>query len=70
MESNRELYIDPALARREYLKKFTAHMAGVESTCRKLGITSHRLTTDHPLEVALFDFLRARMQRSKLIRRK
>jgi uncharacterized protein (DUF58 family) len=70
VESNRELYIDPALARREYLRKFTAHMAGVESTCRKLGIASQRITTDQPLEVALFDFLRARMQRGKFIRRK
>ena len=29
----------------------------------------HRLATDQPLELALFDFLRSRMQRGKVIRR-
>jgi uncharacterized protein (DUF58 family) len=69
VESARELYIDPALARRDYLRQFTAHTAGVEATCRKLGVAYHRLATDQPLEGAVFDFLRARMQRSKLVKR-
>ena len=69
VESGRELYIDPVMARKEYLRKFTAHNAGIESACRKLGAEYHPLTTDHPLELALFDFLRGRMQRGKLIRR-
>src|SRR5215218_1570744 len=69
IESGKELYIDPIAARKEYLRKFTAHNAGIESACRKLGAAYHRLTTDQPLELALFDFLRSRMQRGKLIRR-
>ena len=69
VESGRELYIDPVMARKEYLRKFTAHNAGIESACRKLGAAYHRLTTDRPLELALFDFLRSRMQRGKVIRR-
>ncbi|HMJ90198.1 MAG TPA: hypothetical protein VK530_10300, partial [Candidatus Acidoferrum sp.] len=69
VESARELYIDPAMARRDYLRQFTAHNAGIEATCRKLGIAYHRLTTDQPLEGAMFDFLRARAQRGKLIKR-
>jgi uncharacterized protein (DUF58 family) len=69
VESGRELYIDPVMARKEYLRKFTAHNAGIESACRKLGAAYHRLTTDRPLELALFDFLRGRMQRGKVIRR-
>ena len=69
IESGRELYIDPEQARKEYLRKFTAHNAGIESACRKLGAAYHRLTTDRPLELALFDFLRARMQRGKFVRR-
>ena len=69
VESGRELYIDPLMAKKEYLRKFTAHNAGIESVCRKLGAAYHRLTTDQPLELALFDFLRARMQRGKFVRR-
>jgi uncharacterized protein (DUF58 family) len=69
VESGKELYIDPVAAKKEYLRKFTAHNAGIESVCRKLGATFHRLTTDRALELALFDFLRSRMQRGKVIRR-
>jgi len=69
VESGRELYIDPIAARKEYLRKITAHNAGIESVCRKLGAAYHRLTTDRPLELALFDFLRGRMQRGKFTRR-
>ena len=69
VESGKELYIDPVQAKKEYLRKFTAHNAGIESACRKLGAAYHRLTTDRPLELALFDFLRSRMQRGKVIRR-
>jgi uncharacterized protein (DUF58 family) len=70
VESGKELYIDPISAKKEYLRKFTAHNAGIESACRKLGAAYHRLTTDRPLELALFDFLRSRMQRGKVIRRR
>jgi len=65
VESEREQYIDPEMARRDYLKRFTAHTAQVESSCRKLGAGYRRLTTDEALETALFDFLRARMQRGR-----
>jgi len=62
-ESNRELYIDPAAARTEYLRKLSAHTTAARGICDKLGISYHHMTTDRPLELALFDFLRARMQR-------
>ena len=69
VETGREIYIDPVAARKEYLCQFTAHNAGIESTCRKLGASYHRLLTNRPLELALFDFMRGRMQRGKLVRR-
>lgn len=69
IESGREIYIDPEQARKDYLRKFTAHTAGIESACRKLGAAYHRLTIDRPLELALSDYLRARMQRGKFVRR-
>ena len=69
VESGRELYIDPEAARRDYLRKLAEHNAGIDATCRKLGAACHRLSTDRPLELALFDFLRERMAKGKAVRR-
>ena len=69
LESGRELYIDPDAVRADYRRQFDAHSAAVEATCAKLGIVLRRLTTDQPLELALFDFLRERMNRGKLVKR-
>lgn len=64
-ESGRELYIDPAAARAEYRRRFAAHAAAMEGACRDLGIEYTSLTTDQPLELILFDLLKARMRRSR-----
>ena len=65
-ESGRVLFIDPGSARREYLRKMEAHCAGLRASCQKLGVAWQALATNRPLEMALFDFLRERMQqRSK-----
>ena len=69
IESDRDLYLDPVAARAEYLKKFEAHNAAAQAACQKHGITYLRLTTDQPLEMALFDFLRSRMQRGRKVKR-
>jgi uncharacterized protein (DUF58 family) len=69
VESGRTFFIDPAAARKEYLRKLEAHCATLRSTCQKLGIAFHPLATDSPLEIALFDFLRERMQRNRGIKR-
>ena len=63
VESGRDLYIDPATARKEYLRKLESHNTAVRATCEKLGIGYRRVTTDRPLELALFDFLRSRTER-------
>lgn len=65
LESGLKLYIDPRAARENYTNKLQAHIADVERGCRKLGISYSRFTTDRALELALFDFLRARIQRGK-----
>jgi uncharacterized protein (DUF58 family) len=70
IESGRQLFIDPSSAKRDYLKKLTAHNSAVQSACESLGVRYFRLGTDRPLELALFDFLRERMQRGKTIRRR
>jgi uncharacterized protein (DUF58 family) len=69
VESGKTLFIDPSVARKEYLRKLEAHCAALRSTCQRLGIACHRLATDRPLELALFDFLRGRMQRGRAVRR-
>ena len=65
VESGRELYVDPDAARGEYLRKFNAHAAEVAQTCADLGIEHTRITTDEPLEMVLFDLVKARMRRGR-----
>jgi uncharacterized protein (DUF58 family) len=69
IESGRQLFIDPASAKRDYLKKLAAHNDAVQSACESLGVRYLRLGTDRPLQLALFDFLRERMQRGKSVNR-
>jgi uncharacterized protein (DUF58 family) len=68
-ESGKTLFIDPSVARKEYLKRFEAHCARLRYACQRLGIAYLRLATDRPLELSLFDFLRERMQRKGPVRR-
>ena len=65
VESGRDLYIDPNVARKSYLKKLEAHLAGAQSICQRLGISYVKFATDRALELALFDFLHARLERGK-----
>lgn len=69
VETGRELYIDPDLARKQYQAKFTAHANGLKDICQRLGIDLYDLPTNQPLETALFDLLHARMRRGRLIAR-
>jgi uncharacterized protein (DUF58 family) len=70
VESGRDLFIDPATARKEYLRQLNAHNAAVLTACQRLGVGYRRFATDRPLELAMFDFLRERMQRGKFINRR
>ena len=69
IETGRDLYIDPAVARRHYLKKLEDHNAAVQATCEKLGIGFSRFATNRPLEMALSDLLRSRAARGKKLQR-
>ena len=68
VESGRTLYLDPAAARADYMKKIAAHCEALAAISRKLGIGYHRLMTDQPLEIALFEFLQERMKRGRQFR--
>ncbi len=65
VESGRELYIDPVQAKADYLRRFASHAAEIERTCVDLGIEYEQVATDRPLELVLFDLLKARMRRGR-----
>jgi hypothetical protein len=70
MESGRDLYVDPAAARENYLRRFGEHSDAVERICADLAVDLYGMTTDRPLEFALFDFLNARLRRGKQVARR
>jgi uncharacterized protein (DUF58 family) len=69
VESGRTIMVDPGAVRGDYRRKLEAHGATVRQICQRLGSHYARLTTDQPLELALFDFLRARLERGRTVRR-
>ncbi len=71
MESGRSLFVDPKAVRKPYMRKLQAHCQQLQAACQRLGMTCHPpISTDRPLELVLFDFLRERMQRRALTRRR
>jgi uncharacterized protein (DUF58 family) len=69
LESGRDLYIDPNMARGMYKANFAKHAEGLEKMCRDLGVALHGLPTSRPLELALFDFLQSRAHAGRLVNR-
>ena len=70
LETDREFYIDPEVARAAYRQKLETHNTAVRKLCERHGIQCLTLSTEQPMEFALFDFLRSRMQRNKAIQRR
>lgn len=66
VESGKEIYIDPKQAREGYLKRLENHLDQVQSVCEQNGIGYRFLTTDQPLELQLFDFLKARVSKHQV----
>jgi uncharacterized protein (DUF58 family) len=58
LESGREIYLDPAGAREEYLRRFGEHQEALSVLWRKLGIRCWQFGTGEPMELALLRFLR------------
>lgn len=65
LESGRDLYVDPAAAREKYLRGFEQHTEAIRRASSSLGIDFYQMTTDRPLELALFDFVSARLRRGR-----
>jgi uncharacterized protein (DUF58 family) len=70
VESGRKMYVDPEVARAGYLQRFQSHAAELEKVCRDAGADFVVCPTDRPLELGLFDLLRARLRRGRHWRRR
>jgi uncharacterized protein (DUF58 family) len=70
VETGRDLFLEPTLARAEYRRRLEEHLAAVRGICQRLGISHVQISTAQPLELALFDFLKTRADRGKLVRRR
>lgn len=70
LESGRKLYIDPQTARSDYQRRFGEHAAELKKACLDLGVDFGQLTTDQPLELALFDLLHVRDRRGRRLARR
>lgn len=70
LESGRELYVDPESVRAGYLQKFGEHRSELQRICHSHGIDYFELTTDQPLDLALFDLLNSRLRRGRRIARR
>jgi uncharacterized protein (DUF58 family) len=69
-ESRKQLYLEPAVVRSDYLRRLQSHSDGVAGICRKLGFAFLRLATNQPLDLALHEFLRTRNRRGKRLSRR
>ncbi|MCB1122053.1 MAG: DUF58 domain-containing protein, partial [Verrucomicrobiae bacterium] len=58
METGQRLYIDPEVARKEYLKKFSAHQNAVKQSLDERGISFQSITTDTPLDFVLLELIK------------
>ena len=68
VETQRNMYVDPADARTSYKAMLDKHLAKAEAVCRNLGIDYHLFLTNRAFDLALLDFLQDRMHRRKLVR--
>ncbi|MDF1754705.1 MAG: DUF58 domain-containing protein [Verrucomicrobiales bacterium] len=59
-ETGRELYVDPATAKKQYLARLQTHLDGIRKACTKVGGNYHLFSTDYPLEMALAEFVQRR----------
>jgi uncharacterized protein (DUF58 family) len=62
-ESGRRLMIDPVSTRADYHRRLEEHCATIRNVLQRVDGSYARLTSDRPLELALFDFLGARSRR-------
>lgn len=70
IESKREMFVDGKAAREEYRRRFAEHDRAVSELCAKQGINYVTLTTDQPLDFALFELLAAQARHGRRVNRR
>jgi len=63
LETEERRFVDPRLARADYLRAFEAHQTQIRGLCARLGIDFIPCSTDEPLELPLLSFLQRRSGR-------
>lgn len=63
LETGKEHFIDPAIARKAYLQKMRRHLDAASTLCQSAGIDYFLSPTDRPFDLALYDFLTTRNRR-------
>ncbi len=66
LETNRDIYVDPAAAREGYSEKLKEHQEKITALCRNLGIDFHVVPTDTRMDLMLLEFLKDRHRRMPL----
>jgi hypothetical protein len=64
MESQREIYLDPEVAKETYREQFGQHRDALQSICDSLGVDLYTMRTDEPLEHSLFHLISTQRRRS------
>ena len=70
VESGRDLFVDPDEVREDYLKRLSDHTAAVRACCDRVGVGLHDITTDRPIEFALYEFLTRRRKQPRAAMRR
>lgn len=60
LETGKQLFIDPEVAGKQYRQRFGEHQLQIQKTCENLGVNFFQITTDQPLDQALFDLIQVR----------
>ncbi len=59
LETGKEIYVDPAAIRSDYLKKFNQHADELTEMCHRKSVRLANVITDQPLDHALFELVHA-----------
>lgn len=65
IETGKQIYVDPAAARKSYADRFGNHRQQIESICESSGVGYYELMTDKPLDRALATLINARNRLGK-----
>lgn len=68
LEGSAELLADPGAIRREYKRRLSAFLEHIADSCTQSGIEYHRISTETPLDRALFEFVSTRARGAPVAR--